>query len=233
MQREYTAQEKHRLNRLNQVMEAAKSVASKLPEEHSRQVLNTLENIQFYTGYAEPGCEKEAFVCVGNWNTVTKYDRLTNGQMVISNLPQRVSEALDMLKIETEWCDEWAVCDDCNLIVRTQPDSYSWHPSYIEHNGELICAGCFRDAPSNFMWRIEDKHLVLQLPFDYDFSDDYEKHKEIQLPEQNPNPTAWMNEIHAELKERDIRQYFIQRTGTYSDTFICWINKEDLDESKN
>lgn len=228
MQREYTAHEKHILKRAQQLLDAAKARASKLPEEHRTQVLNNIENIQFYTGYAEPGYEKEAFVCVGDWNTVTRYDRKTNTQLIISDIPQRISEALDMLKIETEWNDEWAVCNDCDLIVRTQPDSYSWHPSYIEHNGELICADCFRESPGNFMWRIEDKHLVLQLPFEYDFSKEYEKHKEIQLPDQNPDPSAWMKEIHAELKEKDIRRYFVQQVGTYADTFICWVNKEDL-----
>ena len=84
-------------------------------------------------GYAEPGYTEPThpFVFCGNWN------RKAPGRNHIVTLIEAAGG-------ETEWSDEWTECDECNKIVRTSPDSYSWRRSYWhnEGTGECICEGC-------------------------------------------------------------------------------------------
>jgi hypothetical protein len=52
---------------------------------------------------------------------------------------------LEALGIPLEWCDEWDDCSECNGLLRHQPDSYGWTPSYSEEllrSGEMVCLEC-------------------------------------------------------------------------------------------
>jgi hypothetical protein len=91
-------------------------------------------------GFSEPGYSGDVWV-TGNWNPA-RFNRevpLTNEE----SLPERLGNALDKQGVEILWLDEWADCHSCFKAVRTQPDSYSWTPSYYStEDGELFCHEC-------------------------------------------------------------------------------------------
>jgi hypothetical protein len=107
------------------------------------QVRTMLDDLQLhYNGYAEPGYSdpESGIIATGNWNDITTY---TNGtHLTLSDIPSRIAKLFTKLGIPTEWSDEWCECTHCGKIVRTEPDSWSWKPSYKVGDGELWCNEC-------------------------------------------------------------------------------------------
>lgn len=102
-----------------------------------------------YNGYAEPGYTDPecGLIATGNWNEITSW---TDGERkLISKLPERLGRLFEKMGIETEWSDEWATCSDCGKLVRTEPDGYSWKPSYTLGEGDLLCNECKTDDPDD------------------------------------------------------------------------------------
>jgi hypothetical protein len=125
------------------ILEAAKNDSSNTAKNSTDwQVRSALEDIQLHVGYAEPGYSDPecGIVATGNWNEITKWDG--NERHIISDVPARIARLFEKLGIETEWSDEWCSCSHCDKIVRTEPDSYSWKPSYTVGDGELWCHEC-------------------------------------------------------------------------------------------
>lgn len=112
-----------------------------------------LEEIEIYTGYTEPGYAEHAVVALGNWNDITRYDEATRAFEDVDRSPSAISAALEKLGCELEWSDEWARCDGCGHLVRTQPDSYSWKRSYVETDGDILCFKCI--DPVDHLERLE------------------------------------------------------------------------------
>lgn len=128
--------------RAYQAYQAACRMAEKLP---GFQVWNHLEEITLhFAGYAEPGYDDPScgIIAIGNWNSVTEYDRELRDQKVISDLPERLGAIFEKLGIECEWSDEWAVCEECNRLIRTEPDSHSWKRSYVLSKVGYFCKEC-------------------------------------------------------------------------------------------
>lgn len=116
-----------------------------------------LENgeIDVAADYAEPGYTKrdpDGDIFFGNWNP-PKFYFSTNDKATFESLSlkekktamgmARVAEFIERIGSSVEWSDEWATCYDCSRAFRTQADSYSWQPSYIDIDGELSCDKCF------------------------------------------------------------------------------------------
>jgi hypothetical protein len=47
-------------------------------------------------------------------------------------------EALEDSGVQFEWYDEWLIDHNSDKAYRTQPDSYSWQPSWVDGDGELV-----------------------------------------------------------------------------------------------
>lgn len=76
----------------------------------------------YSSNYGEPGyTDPEQLILFANWNDTPKY--LTNW--------------LENHGYDLEWSDEWTQ-DESGKAYRTQPDSYSWTPSYYVIDGEVI-----------------------------------------------------------------------------------------------
>lgn len=89
------------------------------------KILNGLESRGFdfetATAYGEPGYSTDkTLIIFGNWNDLKK-----------STINAIESE------MEIEWSDEW-VTDSDGRAFRTQPDCYSWRPSFFIHDGEVV-----------------------------------------------------------------------------------------------
>jgi len=135
-------------NRANRILAAAQYDASnKAKNSNDWRIRNVLEDIQLhYNGYAEPGCTDPecAIVATGNWNKITSWQ---NEQIsTISDIACRIAKLFEKLGIPTEWSDEWVECSHCGKLVRTEPDSMPWKPSYTMGDGELWCHEC--DEPA-------------------------------------------------------------------------------------
>lgn len=111
----------------------------------AREGKSQIECVQFHhNGYAEPGYTDPAsgIIATGNWNSVTKYEGQIGASTVLDDTPELLSDLLEKLGVEIEWFDEWADCDECGKLVRTQPDGWDWHPSYQVGDGWLECDEC-------------------------------------------------------------------------------------------
>ena len=134
-------------NILTAVQEQADRDAKK---SKNYSISNYLQRIELhYNGYAEPGYTDPecGLIATGNWNEITSW---TDGERkVISDLPERLGRLFEKMGIETEWSDEWAACSDCQKLVRTQPDSYFWKPSFTFDESEgFFCRKCEPDEES-------------------------------------------------------------------------------------
>jgi len=52
--------------------------------------------------------------------------------------------------------DEYARCDDCDLIICTRPDCYSWTPPYKIIDGNMLCNDCIRKDPDYYINHIKN-----------------------------------------------------------------------------
>ena len=152
MNPDYSESEKqaYRWKRANQALNAAISLAER--ERHRSgnwSLSNRIEEIQLYQSsapascYAEPGYDHR-LAATGNWNSVSEYNRVLQMRETVpqGNLPKRLLAILEKLGFECEWSDEWTSCEDCSKLIRTQPDSYFWEPSYVMGDGSCHCEGC-------------------------------------------------------------------------------------------
>lgn len=57
------------------------------------------------------------------------------------------TSVLDSMKnIDWGFADEWSKCDECDKLIRTSPDSYSFVPDYwLSDEHGLLCGDCVRD----------------------------------------------------------------------------------------
>jgi hypothetical protein len=142
--------------RAHRVLEIAAEMARKLDGPGKWRVQNRIEEIQLhFDGYAEPGYTDPecGIVATGNWNKIDDYNKETNKHDLVSDLPGRIFDIFEKMGIEGEWSDEWSECTECNKLVRTSPDSYSWQRSYWfpEDSGEIICRECVKNDPEEYL----------------------------------------------------------------------------------
>ncbi|MBU6231796.1 hypothetical protein KGP36_03940 [Patescibacteria group bacterium] len=89
-----------------------------------------VDNLGFAPGYAEPGYAKpKRGVLFANWNV----------------FPDKLQGILERMGYECEWSDEWALCDECEKAVRTEPSGYFWEPAFKEKEGSIVCRECYGD----------------------------------------------------------------------------------------
>lgn len=135
-------------NRATHILAAAQHDATnKAKNSNDWRIRNVLEDIHLHcNGYAEPGYTDPdcSVIATGNWNKVTTWQ---NEQIfTVSNVACRIAKLFEKLGIPTEWSDEWLECSHCGKLVRSEPDSMAWKPSYTLGDGELWCHEC--DEPA-------------------------------------------------------------------------------------
>ena len=143
--------EKKTIGWANRILAAAQHDASnRAKNSFDWQIRNVLDEIQLhYNGYAERGYPDPecGVIATGNWNEITEW---RDGELkVLSDVPARIGRLFEKLCIETEWLDEWTDCSHCGKLVRTQPDSWGWKPSYTIGDGELWCHECEPPSETN------------------------------------------------------------------------------------
>lgn len=92
----------------------------------TRYLQNADVDIQWAADYAEPGYSApERGILFADWNPHT-FDNPTKAERTMP----RIAALAEHYRYEIEWSDEWTTCDNCYRAIRTQPDCYSWQPSY-------------------------------------------------------------------------------------------------------
>lgn len=103
-----------------------------------------VHDIQWHEGYAD-GSEAPKGICSGNWNDDDTYDQVKRERVKTSDLPSRLADIFERMGVEIEWSDMVSTCDDCNLLIRTQPDSHWWEPDFIVGDGFIVCTECAKN----------------------------------------------------------------------------------------
>jgi hypothetical protein len=92
-------------------------------------------------GFSEPGYSGDV-IASGNWNNITHWDEEKRTSVAEDDIPERLGNALEKIGVELIWGDEWTECCECNKLVRTSGDSYSWTRSYVETDDGAVCLHC-------------------------------------------------------------------------------------------
>lgn len=208
----------------------------------SRKEASLLNGIELhYSGYAESGYSdpESGIIALGNWNQPSDYVKgedgcfgrfVNHGRGTVS----RVAKVLEHLGVEMEWSDKWMSCGDCGKLVRSQPDCYSWTPSYvILHDCELLCCECAAKDPEAIISEFEGRAKKALTP---DLGIDPTNHGWVMAIEDLENGfhagmDADPKVIKKELKALGVERFLFMITGQsqFYVTFALFIHEDEKD----
>lgn len=220
-----------------QKAERMQAAAIRLAKLQGAELWRTeLEYIEFATHYSEPGySEPEAgLIAFGNWNEVSNWDPETRERSLVTKAPALLAEHLERAGISIEWSDEWRTCCECGGAVRTQPDSYSWLPSYVMTDDGEVCATCLRQDPAAYLETLEgDASKALTIrgidPSEFGYVR-YGAEGEFEAgmhPGQNDDP----KEIAKSLEADGVTRYLfeIDSQGQFDTRFSVWVHEDETE----
>jgi hypothetical protein len=183
--------------------------------------------------YAEPGYGRNtpAGIIFGNWNPVCEWN--APAEVKRRDPVNRLARILEKLGFELEWEDEWTTCGNCGKAVRTQPDSYSWTPSYVIYDEcELICSECV--SWPDYLESIEDKPRKCCPPdcdpteFGYvKFNGTFENGWH---PGQNDDPRKILEAMHADGMKRVVFRH--SASGQFDVEFEAYYKPDDSSDDE-
>jgi len=181
-----------------------------------------------FNGYAEPGYTdpKSGLIVTGDWNPRSWDEPIPKEDLLMP----RIGVILGKLGAELEWYDEWRACMGCGGLVRIQPNSYGWTPSYWAENGTgLYCQTCVLDAPEDYLGYLEDNPKAANtLALDLGEHGYVKIDKEYEngfYPGQSDDPKV----IAESLRKQGIRRFVfdIDGVGQFDCAFSLWIHKSE------
>ncbi len=198
----------------------------------TQQGKSQIQSMSVHTfGYKESGYSDPAsgLIVCGNWNKVTEWDEESRRFDDLDTAPERLGNVLEKLGVELEWSDEWTECEECCGLVRSEPDSYGWRPSYIvEDECSIVCQECA--DPETYLESIEENSGVINQLFDpddngYVLVEDYFENGFHQGQDASP-------QLIGELltKAGFSRWLFnLDGKGQFDIRFSVWLHKEEAD----
>ncbi len=211
----------------NEIRDRAKRLIDKAAKKCSR-----CEEVQLYSGYAEPGYSdpESGVIATGNWNAISRWDETTNKSVVTDGTPAKLGHALEKLGVALEWSDEWHSCGQCGKLVRRSPDSYSWKPSYSEQDGEIECHECIAKDPTIYLESLEAEDRHCNTIDSIDPAD----HKYVLVSEDLQNgwyggQKADPSIIGSALRNAGITRYLfnLDATGQFDIEFSVYVHKSE------
>jgi len=185
-------------------------------------------NIQLVNGCREPGYGDKP-VALANWNDKSHYDEKNRRYVIDNNTMSRIARLLKKLGYETEWEDEWSVCDECGKAVRTSPDCYGWKPyCAIFGNCVILCGDCVKENPEDYLAELSGnprKCLTLDIPLDKYGYRLYDSEYEAGFHDgQTDDPKA----IAKELQGKGITDFIfvLDSQGQFNCSFSVWIKPQ-------
>ena len=220
---------KNVIKRVNRIMDIARRMA----KNSEIQTDNFIEDINFCTeGYSEPGySSKSGMIMIGNWNNITNYDRDAKKSILISNLPDRLSNIFEKMGIDCVYYDEWTTCNDCGKAIRTNPDSYLWTASYHNFDGEISCIECILKDPLSYLNNIEGKYNFVNTiktldPSKYGYEKINQKDYSNDFYGNSDSPLK----LSKELEGKGIYRYLFSITGVgqFNINFSLYVHTDEI-----
>lgn len=213
--------------RVERILEIARRMAEKKDKELGTwQVSNHIHSIQVYTESAEPG-DSDGMHIAGNWSNVDKWNKETNKRDLVSDLPSRLCDIFEKMGIEIEWSDETTGCTECGKMIRTEPDCYSWQPSFVEN----LCHECIESDPVAHLESLEGDPNTRNTIVGIDPAD----HGYVCVQEKlesgwHEGMTADPKKIAAELEKKGITRFLfnLDETSQFYSTWSVFIAKEEM-----
>ena len=206
-------------------------VRDEIRESHLSQVCRiAMEgslDIQWAERYGEPGYTdpESGVILFADWNTI-RCDPITpENRHREQNVVARIGKLAEKLGAEIEWSDEWYTCE-CGSAIRTEPDSYSWKPSYIMGDGEITCKTCLLDDPADYVDSFLLDNAEKADTFDVDLSAlgfrHIEKGENGFHPGQNDTPEDM---VKAGVPDDHQFAFQIDGTGQFDVSFSLWVRR--------
>jgi hypothetical protein len=201
-------------------------------QKHDGKAVSRLEEMQLHTqGYAEPGYTdpEGGVICLGNYNDINRYDKTTRQFILEDPTPKWAADQLEKIGVELEWDDEWYACGECYALVRTISCGFDWTPSYWCADGEILCEGCVRNDPSDYLESLDGGQGPMELDIDptkhdyVEIEDSLDDYFEVA---QWDNPRS----LREALKEIGVERfvYTLTRRGDLASVFIHVYELEGL-----
>ena len=188
--------------------------------------------LQWYPGISEMGYDdKEAIT--GDW-----WQR-KSGELR-TPLADYIEKAFDG-EVETYFYDEWMGCLECNKLLRSTHDCYSWEPSFVwTSDCSIACHECIESdetlqedtiefyknstdhaVPSWFYQYLEAHGFVCYSP------DEYCKRFETGwYPGQNDNPSEVAKDIESNLPDHDFI-FKIDSVGQFDCSWSVFLRRSE------
>lgn len=191
-----------------------------------KSIFTGLEHSIHTAGIAEPGYASppSGIVIIANWNNPPENAALSDAEA---------------LGCEGFWGDEWRVCEDCQKLVRVQPDSHEWKPIYIQTGDGLIhCQDCILAsdlACELYLCSIEGnplKNVSINL--------DPEKYGYVKILEDQQNglyggQSADPRVIAQSLREKEVTRFIfkIDSVGQFDLTFSTYVFEDEVKQAND
>lgn len=213
----------------------------KLREQHMENARmssarNRVEDVQLFfheeNVFAEPGYSATV-AALGNWNTVLLRNENFE-EKERDETPSKLCKALDELGVHTDWEDEWAVCGECNRLVRTTPDCYGWMPNYVELYGTYVCHECVcgsKKCMEDYLESIEGVYSKCLTFVDLDLSEHgYTRVLSGLERGMHCGQDASPEKIAKKLSYDDIERFIFQldSSGQFDISFSVWVHDSEL-----
>lgn len=184
----------NKLRRVNRILDLALNSARnlKLPVQDKNRLLNWVENISPYNGYANEPIEKP--VLVGNWNVPNIFSSKED-QRKLDLIFRRFEMALEKAGATLEWSYAVCICDCCNKPVEAAQYQMQDSPYLKLVNSEFICFRCIAQDPKEYLESIEDKAIANDVKIDLTAHGYQKVYRE-------PIELSGVTDIDAELKKR-------------------------------
>lgn len=221
---------------INKLEAAMRLVNAACGEPYGDGELVTDIGVGYASGYSD------TVWVLGNWNP-KRFPR--NGEPPLTkeeNIGPRLFDALERIGVEGEWLDEWQRCDNCQKLIRTEPDSYSWQPEYVHlEDGETLCATCavdenwiadvlesFINNPDRvvtFMSETQLAQLDWERVNDHPFENGWH-------PGQTDNPREILRNVQREFGSRDVL-FLLDEASQFFIRFSVFVKERTCDDCGN
>lgn len=213
------------------LLEKATEIAARLDKKHKTYAIgNSVDTIRLHCGWAGKHATDE-LIATGNWNAVDRYDAELKQRVDVEDTAKRVGDMLERLGFELEWSDMTSTCDDCGKLIRTEPDCYSWTPSYVIGDGCITCDGCL--DPEDHLESLEgnpDRSNTIKSidPAKYG----YFLFQNNLVSGLHQGQDASPQKVGAALEKRGVTRYLFQLDGLgqFDAKWSVWVHESERDD---
>lgn len=86
--------------------------------------------------------EGKVGILAADWNHVSRWSEETKRCETVCECMERVGDLAERVGLKIEWSDQCAECDECGLLLITEPRYYGWRPAYWVTDCEIYCREC-------------------------------------------------------------------------------------------